>query len=112
MQVRCGAKRHCVTAGSVAGGDESGEGGGAAVGAESTRLKLETPIFVAEALLQAAAAQLEIERIAATKEVRACCAHALAPACRIEGSNLEEYILTLARYAMMRWHRQTCTNDL
>ena len=53
----------------LTGGGAGGEGG--ASGSESKRLKLETPLFVAEALLQAAAQQLDVELGACKREVRA-----------------------------------------
>jgi hypothetical protein len=45
-------------------------GGGGEGGRESTRLKLETPIFVSEALMQAARQQLDVELLASKREVR------------------------------------------
>lgn len=52
-------------------GSAGGAGsGGSEAGGESVRLKLQTPIFVAEALLQAAELQLNAELDAANREVR------------------------------------------
>ena len=69
------AMHRCAGTGSQAkpaqdGAAADAQGEGASAGAESTRLKLETPLFVAEALLQAAKAQLDIEHEAAKKEAR------------------------------------------
>lgn len=68
-----------VCAGTIAGGntadagDESGaETDGGAQGSESARLKLQTPIFVAEALLEAAEAQLGVEADVCRQEVCPC----------------------------------------
>ena len=48
-------------------GPSEGRGGAAAVGGESVRLKLQTPLFVADALLDAAGAQLGAEEELAQK---------------------------------------------
>lgn len=57
--------------------------GGASAG-ESLRLKLQTPLFVSDALLEAARQQLEAERSTAEQVrllVHACCPVRLFPAC-------------------------------
>lgn len=40
---------------------------------ESTRLKLQTPVFVADALIEAAERQLDLEKTYCEDEVRDCC---------------------------------------
>lgn len=45
-------------------------GGKAPLAGESTRLKLQTPLFVADALIQAAQEQLDLEHAACKQEVR------------------------------------------
>ena len=68
MDAHAGAVSGESAGASASNGDSNGAGSEAA--SESARLKLETPIFVAEALLQAASAQLDIEHKACKKEVR------------------------------------------
>ena len=65
------------------GSDQKGRSGESGAGTgESTRLKLQTPLFVADALLQAAEQQLELEHTACTQEVRAGLVHHLPDARR------------------------------